>query len=117
MKLEEIKNFLRIDGDDDDEFLLLLMDAAKEYVTHGIGRCDESSARVKLVLLTIVSTLYENRLFTVESANEKVQYAIRSMMMQLSLECGEGDDHGDEGESGGTEQEDPDCGEDAAQTE
>lgn len=87
MGLNEIKSFLRIDGEDSDAELQLMYEAAKEYVTNGVGECDESKARVKLVLLNIIATMYENRLFTVDSANEKVRYAISSMMLQLSLEC------------------------------
>lgn len=87
MELSEIKNFLRIDGDDSDEELKLCYEAAKEYVENGVGECDENKARVKLVLLNLIATMYEHRLYTIEDASEKVKYTIQSIMMQLSLEC------------------------------
>ncbi len=86
MTLEEVKNFLKVDFDDDNNLITLQMEAAEEYIVDAIGEYNESSARVKLLLLNIVSTLYENRLYTVSQANRKVQYALRGMVLQLQLE-------------------------------
>lgn len=81
-----VKNFLRIDIDDDDEYIQLLIEVAKEYITAAVGQCEESKPRVKLLMLNIIATLYENRSFTIDKSNEKVQYALRTMIMQLQLE-------------------------------
>ena len=85
MELTFIKNYLRIDTDYDDEYIMLLLDVAREYVIDAVGECDETKARVKLVMLNIIATLYENRKFTIEKNNEKVAYAIKNMLLQLSL--------------------------------
>lgn len=86
MTLEEIKNFLKVDFGDDDSLITLEIEAAKEYITDAVGQYKESSARMNLLLLNIVSTLYENRVYTVQQANEKVQYSLSSMVLQLQLE-------------------------------
>lgn len=86
MTLEEVKNFLKVDFDDDDDLITLEIEAAEEYIADAVGQYKESSARTKLLLLNIVSTLYENRVYTVLQANEKVQYSLRSMVLQLQLE-------------------------------
>lgn len=86
MTLEEVKNFLKVDFDDDDDLITLEIEAAEEYIADAVGQYKESSARMKLLLLNIVSTLYENRVYTVSQANEKVQYSLRSMVLQLQLE-------------------------------
>ena len=86
MTLEEVKNFLKVDFDDDDSLITLEIAAAEEYIADAVGQYKESSARMKLLLLNIVSTLYENRVYTVLQANEKVQYSHRSMVLQLQLE-------------------------------
>ena len=86
MTLEEVKNFLKVDFDDDDSLITLQIEAAEEYITDAVGQYTESSARRKLLLLNIVSALYENRVYTIMQASEKVQYSLRSMVLQLQLE-------------------------------
>lgn len=106
MELGTIRKFLRLDEEEDDEYVELLYQAAREYIVDAVGRCDEGLARVRLLILTICATLYENRLYSVEGAGDKVQYTLRSMLFQLQM--GGEDDGADEGESGGTKQEDSD---------
>ncbi len=81
-----VKNFLRIDIDEDDDYIQLLIDVAKDYVIAAIGKCDESKPRVKLLMLNIIASLYETRQFTIDKSNEKVQYALQAMIMQLQIE-------------------------------
>lgn len=87
MDLTLAKNFLRVDIDDDDEYLELLIDVAREYIVAAIGKCDESKPRVKLLMLNIIASLYETRQFTVDKTNEKVQYALKTMITQLQIEA------------------------------
>ena len=42
MQLSEIKNFLKIDFDDDDEYLNLLIGVAKEYIIDALGKFNEN---------------------------------------------------------------------------
>ena len=85
MDLEYIKEFLKVYFDDDDIYIELLHEVAKEYITDAIGEYDETSARHKLLALNIIANLYENRLYTIDKSNEKVMYTIRSMILQLQL--------------------------------
>ena len=87
MTLAEMKSYLKVDFDDDDNFITLLMDVAREYIVDAIGECDETIARVKLLMRVIVAELYEKRsmTFDMNSTNEKVQYVIRSIINQLSF--------------------------------
>lgn len=89
MTLEEMKLFLKIDFDDDDSLLLLMIEAAKEYIVDAIGKYDETSARTRILLFLLVSNMYETRSFTVDKSNEKVAYAVRSMVLQLQYRTGE----------------------------
>ena len=95
--LAEMKSYLKVDFDDDDNFITLLMDVAREYITDAIGECNEEIARVKLLMRVIVAELYEKRsmTFDINSTNEKVQYVIRSIINQLSF----GDDDNDHDDS------------------
>lgn len=87
MTLQEVKAFLKVDFNDDDDFITLLIDVAREYIIDAVGKCDETVARVKLLMRIIVGELYEKRsmTFDMNSTNEKVQYVIRSIINQLSF--------------------------------
>ena len=87
MTLAEMKSYLKVDFDDDDNFITLLMDVAREYIVDAIGECNEEIARVQLLMRVIVAELYEKRsmTFDMNSTNEKVQYVIRSIINQLSF--------------------------------
>ena len=95
LQLEEIKEYLKIDFNDDDTFLGLLTEVAREYVVDAVGVCDESKARVKLLMLVLIAEMYEKRTMTVTSdnTNSKTQYVIRAIINQLSC----GDDEGGDG--------------------
>ena len=97
MTLAEMKSYLKVDFDDDDNFITLLMDVAREYIIDAIGECNEEIARVKLLMRVIVAELYEKRALTFDmnSTNEKVQYVIRSIINQLSFSFGDDDSEDD----------------------
>ena len=87
MTLAEMKSYLKVDFNDDDNFITFLMDVAREYIIDAIGECDETIARVQLLMRVIVGELYEKRsmTFDMNSTNQKVQYVIRSIINQLSF--------------------------------
>ncbi len=87
MTLAEMKSYLKVDFNDDDNDITLMMNVAREYITDAIGECDETIARVQLLMRVIVGELYEKRsmTFDMNSTNQKVQYVIRSIINQLSF--------------------------------
>jgi len=82
-----MKSYLKVDYNDDDNEITLMMNVAREYITDAIGECDETIARVQLLMRVIVGELYEKRsmTFDMNSTNQKVQYVIRSIINQLSF--------------------------------
>lgn len=97
MTLTEMKSYLKVDFNDDDNEITLMMNVAREYITDAIGECDETIARVQLLMRVIVGELYEKRsmTFDMNSTNEKVQYVIRSIINQLSFSFGDDDSEDD----------------------
>ena len=85
--LDLVKHHLKLDEiDDDDSYLNFLMQAAVSYVEDAVGRCDTENPKVVLLLLVLISNLYENRQYTIDKSSEKVQYVTHSMLLQLQLE-------------------------------
>lgn len=85
MDLETIKNYLKIDFDDDDVIINMLIATAKEYIINAIGFFDESKSAHKLLLFAIVANLYESRNFLGTKNNDKIAYTIKSLITQLQI--------------------------------
>ena len=86
MELDFIKKVIKVDFDEDDEYITLLSEVAEKYIEAATGKCDYSDPRAKLLALVIITELYEKRSYSVEKAGEKAQYTIRSMISQLQAE-------------------------------
>ena len=86
MELDFIKKVIKVDFDEDDEYITLLSEVAEKYIKAATGKCDYSDPRVRLLALVIITELYEKRSYSVEKAGEKAQYTIRSMISQLQAE-------------------------------
>lgn len=86
LETELIKQFLKVDFDDDDELIELIADAAEKYIEAAVGSCDYEDTRVKILALVIITELYEKRSLSVEKSGAKAQYTIRSMITQLQAE-------------------------------
>ena len=88
MTLDYVKRFLKVDFTADDEYITLLIGVAEKYIAHKLGENhDKEDPRVKLLKLTLISTMYQNREYTVPESNEKVQFTLSSIMAQLELEA------------------------------
>ena len=51
MTLEEVKDYLRVDGDDDDNIIRTMMEASKEYIVSAVGEYDETDKTANLLFL------------------------------------------------------------------
>jgi len=78
--LEEVKQYLRIDGSEDDNFLTSLIAAADEYLFDA-GVRSTISFRYKLAVMLLVSEWYENR--TIRGVSSDVSYSVNSIILQL----------------------------------
>lgn len=82
--LEEVKQWLRVDGDDDDLQIGMLINASERYLKEATGiQFDYTNELAKLFCLVLIVDWYENREF-VGKAGEKVRHTINSILMQLS---------------------------------
>lgn len=88
MELSVIKEYLKIDFDDDDRLLEMLLGAARRYIHDAVGyKPDETDERVKLLLLVLISDWYEHREYmetsNTQKISQKVRYTVRSIILQL----------------------------------
>ncbi|MED0676981.1 head-tail connector protein [Aneurinibacillus thermoaerophilus] len=78
--LDELKTYLRIDGDEDDMLLTLLVGGAKEYLANA-GVLESDGDLYKLAIMLYVALHYENRDPSVKI--EKFNFALESIILQL----------------------------------
>ena len=86
VNLASVKKYLRIDFDGDDEILEIIMQAAADYIKSAVGDFNADDPRVKLLFLNITASMYENRLYSVDTTNEKLSWINSSLLLQLQLE-------------------------------
>lgn len=88
LNLEHIKNYLRIDTDEDDHLILALLNSSKEYILSYTGmqmqELEEKSSLVPAILI-LVSSLYDNR--TLETIGKVSTQKIDLVNNMLSLYC------------------------------
>ena len=88
MELEELKQYLRIDSDEEDFTLLMLQLEAEEYLLGaGISK-DYTKNRYKLAVMLLVSDGYENRQVRIDSKISHVSDRLGRIILQLQMEEG-----------------------------
>lgn len=82
MELKEIKEFLRVDFDEDDALIGSLKLSAESYIKNaGSNTNDYANSIYKLAVLMLISHWYENR--EVIGTGEKLAYSLECLLMQL----------------------------------
>lgn len=81
-----VKQYLKVDFDDDDEIIRLLISTAESYAQGATGRLDFNEPRMKLLIITLVKDWYDNRYFAGEKVSQSAQYTVKSIIHQLTLE-------------------------------
>ena len=84
IEFEDVKNYLRVDFNDDDMLIAVMIDTAKQYISDAVGKFDENNPKHNMILLAVVAHLYENRTFQSQSSG-KITRIISSMLLQERL--------------------------------
>lgn len=84
-ELQKIKNYLRVDFDDDDILLNTIILASKEYIKNSIGYIDMEKPSFKVLLYTICADLYERRSYLIDKVTQ-TNKIINSLILQLQLQ-------------------------------
>lgn len=85
--LEELKNYLRIDGDEDDTFLVSLLSSSKQFIKAATGKdVDETKDLHKLAIFLFCAHQYENRNPIISEQSNKLDYSLHSILFQIEWE-------------------------------
>lgn len=96
--IEEVKSYIRVDYDDDDTLIELLINNAENYlrdaisdfdlkITNDIG--DKFKNKTKLAILVLVKNWYDNRDFMEFRVGERVRYTVQSILLQMDYSHGD----------------------------
>lgn len=86
MDLKQIKAYIRVDYDDDDELIQLMLDAVIDEMQELIPKFDAKNPtnRQKILICSYVKELYDGR-GNMTASQEKIRYAVQSMMLKEML--------------------------------
>lgn len=90
--LDEAKKWLRIDHDEDDITIEMLIGVSEDYLKESTGiTYDSTKASARLFCLILITDWYENRVFENNSKlmiSDRVRFSVRSILMQLTYGSG-----------------------------
>lgn len=83
LTVEEVKEFLKIEHDEENMFIRTLISASEEYMKNATGNTfDSNNNLARLFCMVLISDWYENRDY-IGKASEKVRDTVGSMVTQL----------------------------------
>lgn len=89
MELITIKEYLRVDNDDENSLITSLQKAAEEYLLNAGIKKDYTRELYKLAILMLISHWYENRnIVIVGTISKEVEMSIGTIMLQLKYTQG-----------------------------
>lgn len=84
LDLQDVKEWLRVDHDEDDSIIESIIKSSIQYLENATGKnFDESNELAKQFCLFLISDWYENRQYMGEKVGEKVRFIIQSILAQL----------------------------------
>ena len=84
LTVAEIKNNLRIDYDEDDTYLEMLLGAAQLYILGSIETLElPDTDQTNTLIFMLVSLWYENRVPVTNEMQQQVPFTITAMIHQL----------------------------------
>lgn len=81
MELDELKLFLRVDGEEEDELIQCLQLAAEEYLINAGVNKDYSKELYKLAVKLLVTHWYNNREVTGKA--DRLAFSLDTIILQL----------------------------------
>ncbi|MGE7216590.1 head-tail connector protein [Priestia koreensis] len=85
--LEEMKLYLRVDEDLEDDLIESFIKVAEEYIFNATGKKFDENApeTAKLIVKLLVSHWYENRAITTNQPSNLIDFSVRSLLSQIEF--------------------------------
>lgn len=84
LTIDEAKTWLRVDGNEEDGLIQMLIGAAETYLHNATEvEFDETNQLAKLFCLVLCADWYENRDLIGQQPSDKVRFTIQSILAQL----------------------------------
>ena len=85
--LDEIKQYLRIDGDDDDAIVIRCALSSYRYIEDSVGEFDPDQPTAVMLLYAIAQDLYDNRelMQSEQQVKKRQEYTYQSIILQLKM--------------------------------
>ncbi|MYL41821.1 head-tail connector protein [Virgibacillus salexigens] len=84
MDIQEIKEYLRIEHDEDDAMLTKLEIRASSYIKNGVGKIDTENELYKQAVTVLVGHWYDNReLSRIGNNSYNIPYSFEAIIQQL----------------------------------
>lgn len=94
MTISQVKQYLRVDYDDDDELITTITAAAMDFVKSKVGRW-ENTPRFEMTALAICAQMYDSRTYAIAATSERSQQYIQAhvsgLLLQLEYNGSDGD--------------------------
>ncbi|AJO22882.1 head-tail connector protein [Weizmannia coagulans] len=85
IELNEAKDWLRVDTENDDARITSLMAAAEQYLTNATGKTfDSTNELARLFCLTLLTDWYDNTGLSGTEPSQQMRPIIQSMLLQLT---------------------------------
>lgn len=86
MTLQEVKEYLKIDYEDEDLLLNNLIIVADDYILSATGKAHKKSPKADLIRKLLIHEWYKDRSLIEDKDAGKVRYIVSSIMLQLKFE-------------------------------
>lgn len=92
LDLDRTKNYIRVDVNEDDELIKMLIDTAYSYVSNAIDdfekKCLDDGFRNKAehIMLFLIADWYDNRQYSRYEKYNEVSHIVTAMIQQIQLE-------------------------------
>lgn len=85
MELAIIKQYLKVDFDDDDVLITTMQNASETYLTNAGVVCSYENPLYELAVLLLVTNWYENRnTVIIGSVSRSIEYSLKHILAQLA---------------------------------
>lgn len=85
LSVDEVKSYLKIDNNDEDKYITLIIAAAETFIKDAVGKkFDERNDLIKVVSLFLISDMYEKRSMTTDKQSEQVRGLVQMLITQIA---------------------------------